>query len=101
MWVAAPISTLINKIITTGIIPSEFKTALVTPTFKKGDRKKVDNYRPISVLPAMSKIMEYTIKDQLYEYMEQNKIMTSWQHAFKIGHSTTTCLLKLTEDIRK
>ena len=98
---AAPISTLINKIITTGIIPAEFKTALVTPTFKKGDKNKVDNYRPISVLPAMSKIMEYTIKDQLYEYMEQNNIMTNWQHAFKIGHSTTTCLLKLTEDIRK
>ena len=98
---AEPISSLVNKIIISRTIPAEFKTAVVTPTFKKGDKNNVENYRPISVLPAISKIMEYVIKDQLYEYMDKNNIMTPTQHAFKIGHSTTTCLLKLTEDIRK
>ena len=98
---AKPITGLINKIIDTCKIPDEFKTALVTPTFKTGDRTKADNYRPLSVLPVMSKILEYVIKDQIYDHLESNDIITDTQHAFRNGHSTTTCLLKLTEDVRR
>ena len=97
---AKPISTLMNIIFNTGLIPQEFKTAMVTATFKNGDRTKVDNYRPLSILPATSKIMEYYIKDQLYDYLETNNLITDTQHAYRTGHSTTTCLLKLTEDVR-
>ena len=97
---AGPITSLMNTIFDTGKIPQDFKTAVITPIFKNGDKTKADNYRPLSVLPAISKVMEYYIKEQIYEYLEENNIITHTQHAFRTGHSTTTCLLKLTEDIR-
>ena len=97
---AKPITTLMNLIFSTRQIPQELKTAVVTPTFKSGDQTKVDNYRPLSVLPATSKIMEYHVKDKLYDYLEKNNLITDAQHAYRTGHSTATCLLKLTEDIR-
>ena len=97
---AKPITSLVNTIFTTGQIPLELKTAVVTPTFKSGDKTKVENYRPLSILPAISKVMEYFMKDQLCEFLERNNLIADTQHAFRKGHSTTTCLLKLTEDIR-
>ena len=67
---AKPITILLNKIINTGKFPQEFKTALVTAAHKKGDKNKEENYRPLSVLPCVSKVAEYAIKKQLYEYLE-------------------------------
>ena len=97
---AKPLTILINKILNVGKFPQDFKTALVTPAHKKGDKNKLDNYRPLSVLPVISKLAEYIIKDQLYDYLEVNNIIAKEQHAFRNYHSTTTCLLKLTEDVR-
>ena len=92
---------MINKIIETGRFPEEFKTAIITPAHKKGDKSKEENYRPLSVLPCTSKLAEYVIKEQLYKYLEANGIIADEQHAFRTNHSTTTCLIKLTEDVRK
>ena len=98
---AKPIEMITNKIIATRTFPQEFKTAIVTPAFKKGDPNQADNYRPLSILPNISKLTEYVIKNQIYNYMEENDLLSVTQHAFREGYSTTTCLLKLTEDIRK
>ena len=62
---ARPITILTNTIIRTGKFPKEFKTAIVTPAFKKGDKNNMDNYRPLSILPTISKMSEYVIKNQL------------------------------------
>ena len=98
---AYPISILINRIIVEGRIPNEFKLALTTPVHKKGDVDNPENYRPISVLPIMGKIMEKVLVKQLYTYLLDNKLISAQQHGFKAKHSTTTCLLELTEDIRQ
>ena len=52
----------------TSIFPDDWKKAKVTPIFKAGDRSEVGNYRPISILPIVSKIMERAVHDQLYVY---------------------------------
>ena len=63
-----PITVIVNQCLETGIFPDKLKIAKVIPLFKKGDPEQMDNYRPISILPAISKIIENTIFIQLYEY---------------------------------
>ena len=62
-----PITSLFNKSINTGIFPSLLKTAKIVPIFKKGDNDNVNNYRPIALLPTLSKIWEKLINIQLQE----------------------------------
>ena len=54
----------------TGEIPSEWKSANITPVLKKGRKEDVNNYRPISVLPIVAKVFERIVHKQLYEYLE-------------------------------
>ena len=60
-----PITVIINQCLETGIFPDKLKIAKVIPLFKKGDPEQIDKYRPISILPAISKIIEKTIFIQL------------------------------------
>ena len=60
------VTLIINQSLTTGIFPNKLKIAKVMPLFKKGDIYTFDNYRPISLLPSISKIFERTIYDQIY-----------------------------------
>ena len=62
--IAKPITYLVNLTISSGLILAEWEDVRVTPTFKSGGRKDVNNYRPISVLPLVSKIMEGAIQVQ-------------------------------------
>ena len=71
---ASPIVTrsltfIINQSITTGIFPNAWKRARVSPIFKEGRRTDPNNYRPISVLPVVSKLIERVVFNQLYEYL--------------------------------
>ena len=77
-----PVTLIINQSLTTGIFPDKLKVAKVIPIFKKGDKTKFDNYCPISILPAISKILERSIFDQLYEYFEFNGPFYESQYAF-------------------
>ena len=79
--------------------PSALKKADVTPIFKKKDRKNVENYRPVSILPNFSKIYERCLYDQMYKYF--NHILSKWQCGFRKGFSTQHCLLVMTEKWRK
>ena len=96
-----PLTRLINRTIETEQIPRGLKHAEVTPIFKAGDRLNPKDYRPISVLPLVSKVLERIIADQLVEYLESNGMLSTAQHAFRRYHSTSTCLLQLTEQIRE
>ena len=97
----SPITRLVNRIITTQKIPRELKLAKVTPIFKTGDRNNPSNYRPISVLPLISKVLERTVADQLMNHLETNSLLADAQYGFRKKHSTATCLLQLTEEIRR
>ena len=83
------------------IFPKQWKTARVCPIPKIDHPSKLKDYRPISILPVLSKIYERVILFQLCEHIENNHLYNSTQSGFRKGHSTSTLLLKLRDDIRK
>ena len=96
-----PIFTkLFNYCITTYSIPSEWKTAVVTPLYKnKGSRTDLNNYRGISILAPLSKIFEKLLSQQISEYFESNSLLSNFQHGFRKGHSCESALHELLSDI--
>ena len=88
------LSFIIQQSLNTGIFPDHLKIAKVLPLYKKGDKFLFDNYRPISLLPCISKIFEKVVYNQLYEYFDQNKLFISEQHGFRKKHSTETATLE-------
>ena len=77
------ITLLINQSLMSGIFPDQLKIAKVTPIYKKNDKIQVTNYRPISVLPVVSKIFETVIADQLNAYFIENHLFSSQQYGFR------------------
>ena len=89
---------LFNTSIETSQFPDAWKVARVTPIYKDGDRTEKSNYRPISVLPVISRLFEKLVFDQLYQYMKENGMFSGDQSGFLRLFSTVTCLLKNTDD---
>lgn len=94
--IAKPIAYLINLTIWTGIIPQEWKEAKVTPIFKSGEKDDVNNYRPISVLPLISKKKKRTVQVQLVSFLTTNNVLSEHQSGFRKQHSTQTAVTYLT-----
>ena len=92
------ITHIINQSLHTGIFPDKLKLTKVIPVFKKGDRTKHDNFRPISILPAISKIFERAIFDQLYIHFTRINLFYESQYGFK-KHSTEFAVLELIDRI--
>ena len=82
-----------------GIFPSDMKIAKVTPVFKAGEKNDPGNYRPISVLPCFSKILEKIMYNRLYDYLTEHKILYKKQFGFQQKHSTEHALLELINEI--
>ncbi|XP_065652985.1 uncharacterized protein LOC136080294 [Hydra vulgaris] len=82
-----------------GSFPDKLKIAKVTPIFKTGDRTNITNYRPISVLPVFSKILERIMYNRIYSYLVENKILYENQFGFKKNNSTEHAILQLTRNI--
>ena len=96
--IAEPLTRIFNMSIATDRFPMEWKVARVTPIFKKGQRTMLDNYRPISILPVVSKLMERILYDQMYDYLKKQNILSEHQFGFRQFHSTTTTLLDCTNE---
>ena len=94
-----PLPLIINNIFDTGVFPANFKIAKIIPIFKKDDRTVFNNYRPISLLPIISKVVEKVISDQLNEFFVQHKLLFDHQYGFRSGHSTEHAALELTDRI--
>ena len=92
-----PLTVLINKSINTGKFPDELKLAKVTPIFKKGDKSNPENYRPISILPTLSKIFERHVASQIHEFLLSRHLLYKEQSGFRKFHSCQTALTKLTD----
>ncbi|CAB3246778.1 unnamed protein product [Arctia plantaginis] len=86
---------------TTGTFPSVFKRALVHPIYKSGDRDSVSNYRPISVLSTLSKIIEKILNNRLLNYLNSNKIIVDNQYGFRQNKKTEDAVLELTSSVAK
>ena len=90
-----PLTLLINQVLNTGTFPDKLKIAKVIPIFKKGDPSLFENYRPISLLPAISKVLEKIIALQLSSYFEKNKLLFDNKYGFRTKHSTEHAALEL------
>ena len=99
MSLSRPLTVLINRLLAEGIVPSEWKHAIITPVYKSGARTNLSNYRPISVLPVFSKILERAVHQMVYNHLQQNKPLSQLQSGFRPLHSTTTCLTHVTNSI--
>ena len=96
-----PITTIINLSMQSGVVPQDFKQALVNPLIKKQTLCKnyLRNYRPISNLSFLSKILEKVVANRLHEHIYIHHLSNDLQSAYKRVHSTETALLKIHNDI--
>ena len=86
--ISLPLQVLINQSLIEGIFPSQFKCAIVVPIFKAGSKKSMNNYRPISILHTISKIIEKIVNEQILDYFNSNSLFTQFQFDFRKKHST-------------
>ena len=93
--IAKPIAHIFNLSLKTGSIPKSLKAARITPLFKTGDPKTISNYRPISILPVLGKILEKIVNKQLLNYCESNAIINNFQYGFRKHKSTTKAVNQL------
>ena len=98
---AVPLAEFFRKSLEHGQVPSMWKLGVVTPVYKGGRRDLPSNYRPIALLPILSKVMESIIGDQLMRYLEMADILSIHQHGFRQNRSTLTNLMVAREDWTK
>ena len=87
--ISAPLSYIFNLSFSTGIFPDSMKVAKVIPIFKSGNNRDFNNYRPISILPSISKLLEKIMFKRLYNFLNSNDIFYKHQYGFRANHSTT------------
>ena len=91
---------IINLSLTTNDILDPWKHSRVIPIYKSGDPSHPSNFRPISILPVISKIVERFAQRQLYYcYLSANHLLSPTQHGFRPLHSTETALTHITDEI--
>ena len=95
------ITSIINLSLQTGSVPGSFKQAIVRPLLKKAniDQDVLKNYRPVSNLNFLSKILEKVVLSQLKAHLVKNSLQEKFQSAYKQKHSTETALIKVTSDL--
>ena len=95
-----PIAHIVNTSIVTNTVPNEFKEAKVKPLFKKNKQTDVGNYRPVSILSSVSKVLEKSVYTQVENYLTDNKLLFDHQSGFRQKFSTDSCLIHLLDHIR-
>ena len=93
------VTKLLNLSIRTGKFPKLWKCSKITALFKSGDRTNASNYRPISILPILSKILEKAVHSQLYQYLVTNNLLTRKQFGFRKGLSTVSALTSFADEV--
>ncbi len=99
--IANSVTYLVNLSLSVGSMPDEWKQAKVIPLYKSGCREDMDNYRPISILPVISKIAETAVNVQLQQYLTQHNLLSSVQSGFRKYHSTQTAVTCFSDNIRR
>jgi len=79
---------IINLSLKTGIVPSEWKVAKVIPLYKSGSLAEIDNYRPTSILPTLSKVLEKIVYKQLMAHLERHSLLFEYQFGFRPNRLT-------------
>ena len=94
-----PLQIIINQALTTGIFPDKLKIAKVQPIYKNEEQTLIKNYRPISLLPSISKVFEKIIFNQLYSFLQKQNIIYKSQYGFRREHSTEFAALELIDRV--
>ena len=90
---------LINNCFSQGYFPSCLKIAKVTPIFKEGDNEEMGNWRPISIISCIAKVIEKLVKKRLLSFLNKNKILSDYQFGYRTQHSTTHAILNNSDNI--
>ncbi len=96
---AEPLTIVINQMLNTGIFPDLLKIAKISPIYKKDDETVFSNYRPISLLPSISKIFEKVIFTQTYDFFQKEKLFYHSQYGFRNEHSTEFAAMEIVDRI--
>ena len=91
---------IMNLSLKSATVLDDFKLARVLPIYKKGNRNYEGNYRPVSILPVASKVLEKMLYNQRHKYLEQNNLIYAFQSGFQCAHSTDTALTFLADKLR-
>ncbi|XP_077862475.1 uncharacterized protein LOC144344404, partial [Saccoglossus kowalevskii] len=97
----SPITDIINESLRTGSVPEKMKCALIKPLLKKAslDSNMLKNYRPISNLSFISKVLERVVASRVKQHLENYSLYEEFQSAYRTAHSTETALLRVANDV--
>ena len=90
-----PLTLIINQMLTSGIFPEQLKVSKIIPVHKANDKLFSTNYRPIALLPSISKMFEYILLEQLTSHFVENKLISPQQYGFRAKHSKELASLNL------
>jgi potassium voltage-gated channel Eag-related subfamily H protein 8 len=99
-FITSPLTYIFNKVLSTGVFPERLKYSEVQPLFKKGKKNEFANYRPISLLPSLSKIIEKIIYKRLISYFTEHNILANEQFGFKKNSTTDMATYALLNNIQ-
>ena len=94
------VTNIFNLSLASGTFPSQWKIAHVLPLLKSKSIASAADFRPISILPALSKALEYIVQKQTLHHINTNKLLNTFQSGFRAQHSTCTAMTRITDDIR-
>ena len=93
-----PITKLFNHSLNSGQVPVDWKCGIITPIFKGGNRSEAVNYRPVTLLPTISKVLEKLVARKLVDHLEKHDLISASQHGFRRRHSCLSNLLLALDD---
>ena len=100
-FLCSPLTDLFNLSLDCGTIPVDWKRGIITPIHKGGNRSDASNYRPVTLLPVISKVLERLVANRLTKHLEGNNLISTAQHGFRKGYSCVSNLLLTLNDWTK
>ena len=97
--ISKPITQIIYQCFQKSIFPDKYKISKVVLIYKCNDETALNNYRPISVLPSLAKVVERVIFNQIHEYFNLHNLYYGNQHGFRKGHSTELAILEVIDRV--
>ena len=97
--IVKPVTHICNSSLVSGVFPDKMKIAKIIPLFKSGIKTEFNNYRPISLLPQLSKILEKLYNNRLSKFVTNSNVLNSCQYGFREGFSTSHALVELMSKI--
>ena len=96
--ITTPLAIIMNNFIETGKVPTEMKLAEIISIYKAKDKTLFNNFRPVSLLPCFSKILEKLIQERVYYFLLQNNIFDESQYGFRRNQSTANAVMDFCHD---